>query len=237
MDGVPRDRHRITIVRQPTRNHCDQSWLFRRGEFEGELRPMMLIGPDHQGPGIPLRIKADLYLGVEDVVIGRHKEEHGRGIVHCAVKRINEPVRLLAGTDRQFVAMFDLPANWRVLPLEITRHNIDSRLLSERRGPKYENQNQACSWLKTTHVEPPRPPIWRMSQDSSQISRSKSCPMRGQLSTELSRFAGVSEAEAEGEPAGEIWMVGARGSRGAGFRQQAQTPAEQLNLILRPPVQ
>src|SRR5215470_8174108 len=108
----------------------------------------MLIRPDHQSPCIPLRIETDFYLGAEDVVMSRHKKEDGRRVVHGAVKRINEPVRSLAGTDGQFVAMFDLPTQRRVLPLELSRHNIQSRRLRERHGPCCENENQMCSWLK-----------------------------------------------------------------------------------------
>src|SRR5215471_7667035 len=119
---------------------------------------MMVVCPDHQRPGIPLRIESDFYLCVEDVVFRRRKEEHGRRVVDCAVKRINEPVRLLAGSDRELVAGLDLPADWRILPLEITRHNIDRWLLTERRNEERENRNQMCARLNPTHAEPPRPP-------------------------------------------------------------------------------
>src|SRR5215831_1137823 len=145
---------------------------------------MMVICPDHQGPGIPLRIESDFYLCVKDVVFRRRKKEHRRRVVDCAVKRINEPVGILAGMDCELVAGLDLPADGRVLPLEVTRHNIDGWLLTERRGQEHENWNQMCSRLNPTHAEPPPPPILAIvSNWQPTIRGSQSCPIRGQLST------------------------------------------------------
>src|SRR5215471_18700110 len=105
---------------------------------------MMLICPNHQSPSIPLCIETDFYLGIEDVVISGDKEEHRRCVVDRAVKRINEPVRIFAGNDREFAAMLHVPADRSVFPLEITWHSLNGRLLRERRAQKCKNQNEGC---------------------------------------------------------------------------------------------
>src|SRR5215510_2351905 len=109
MHRVPRNRNGIAIVGQPAGDHSDQGWLLIWREFERELPPMMLIRPDHQGSRIPLRMKTDSYLCAEDIVIGRRKEEHRRRVVDCAVERINKPISLLARTNGEDAARFDVP--------------------------------------------------------------------------------------------------------------------------------
>src|SRR5215510_7690146 len=105
---------------------------------------MMFICPHHQSSCIPFCVETDFYFCVEDVVIGGDKEKHWRCVVDCAVKRINEPVRVLAGNDRQLAAMFDVPTHRRILPLETTWHSLNSGLLRERRAQECKNQNEIC---------------------------------------------------------------------------------------------
>ena len=113
---------------------------------------MMVVRPDHESSRVPFRFESDFHPCAEDIVICRPKQEHGRCVVNCAIKWINEPIGLLARTDREF-AMLDVPAERSVSPGEITGHTMDSRLLRDRCSWKGKDQNQAAhSCLKAIHA-------------------------------------------------------------------------------------
>src|ERR1022692_1946515 len=113
---------------------------------------MVIVDPNHECARVPFRIESNFHLRAEDIVIRRHKEEDGRRVVNCAVKRIDKPIRVLARAKGKFGSMLDVPGRRYILPGKSVRYPIYGGFFSESRACKRKKQRQAEYFcLKSTH--------------------------------------------------------------------------------------